>query len=400
MLNQENGWQITISAMKDFKTAIFGVGSGNFSIAASKFRPESLYPLLSSSKTIVLGSNLYLQFLTEYGLLTFMAFMIILIFIMRNLFTRINIDNAVLFFGLFISILLQLFCPPSIVGLFFFFLFLAFFDKKSKNIFFYNLSGHKIIKSVAVFLLILDLFLFILFSKNYLSEVFYHRAIVSYNADSKNSYNNINIALFLNSKNPYYHLYLAGLYKNDAILLSKLSDLSPENNEKMRNLITLSINEFKYASLLAPSNPVLYFELGKTYLDFMNVVRKSVDEAIKNLNSALEIDRTNPNYHFYLGKAYIANGKYFLAQKELELATLIDPTFVNAYYNLYYSFLKQGLMNQALAALTKTKELLSPTHHQYDKISAELLEFEKFGKENLPFENPKQNFGSLESVGQ
>lgn len=82
--------------------------------------------------------------------------------------------------------------------------------------------------------------------------------------------------------------------------------------------------------------------------------QSKLDEAVKNLQSAAEVDQRNPNVYFWLGQSYLFKGKrqqktglaakdYQKAEQALKESIRLDPEMLQSYYALArtYSALAQ-----------------------------------------------------------
>lgn len=393
-LDHNNGWWIAVSGMRDFSKALFGFGPGNFFTALAQNRPEQLYFLPLSGQNITIQSNLLLQILSEYGLLGLFAFVSWIFYLLKKIVSGLffSSDNHLiltcLVFGILVS---QFFYPASFILVFYLYLFLGLFTDEPKWHFNLTEKTGKILTSV---FLVLYCLLFLFYAKNYLADFYYAKFINAKNQQEAKS--NLKSAIIFNAKNPYYHLAFSKYYKNTALNLFSLKDYP---KKELKTNVGLAVSEMEKSLLLDKNNPVLLFETGKMYFDFANVATGSAETAIKFLNASVQIDRTNPLYHLTLGKAYLYKKDFFRAQKEFELATIINPSYTNAFYNLYYAYYQQGYLNLALNALIQTRNSLSPSSPQYEKVNEELVGFSEYVKNSDGNASDKnQSFGSLNSL--
>jgi TolB-like protein/Tfp pilus assembly protein PilF len=76
-----------------------------------------------------------------------------------------------------------------------------------------------------------------------------------------------------------------------------------------------------------------------------------LEEAIKELKIAEELDPLSPMIHSYGALVYIAAGQYDMAMKELDTALELDPNFAPAHANRVEVYLAKSMFKEALAEL-------------------------------------------------
>lgn len=96
-------------------------------------------------------------------------------------------------------------------------------------------------------------------------------------------------------------------------------------------------------------------------------------EAIKQYNSALELDPKNPEIYFNLGNCYGLLGSHSEAIWYFNKAIELEPTFAMAWYNKGIAYLKLDKLSEASAAFTKaysldsTNEMIKKNYELYKK---------------------------------
>ena len=96
-------------------------------------------------------------------------------------------------------------------------------------------------------------------------------------------------------------------------------------------------------------------------------------EAIKQYNSALELDPKNPEIYFNLGNCYGLLGSHSEAIWYFNKAIELDSTFTMAWYNKGIAYLKLDKLSEASAAFTKaysldsTNEMIKKNYELYKK---------------------------------
>jgi TolB-like protein/Tfp pilus assembly protein PilF len=85
-----------------------------------------------------------------------------------------------------------------------------------------------------------------------------------------------------------------------------------------------------------------------------------VDEAIRELKMAEELDPLSPMVHSYGSLVYIAARQYDMAMKELDKALELDPDFVPAHGNRVDVYLAKSMFEEALAELERVLPYYQP----------------------------------------
>ena len=88
MLPYSTGWAIAVEGFKNLKTGLFGVGPANFISAFTRFRPIAFNNTEVWNARFTYSSNLYLQLLTEVGLLGLLSFLFIVYKVLTRHATR------------------------------------------------------------------------------------------------------------------------------------------------------------------------------------------------------------------------------------------------------------------------------------------------------------------------
>lgn len=88
----------------------------------------------------------------------------------------------------------------------------------------------------------------------------------------------------------------------------------------------------------------------------MLLTSSNLNEAIRLLKRAVEIDGNRAEYHLYLGWAAITTAQYGLAKDELAKAIELDPTLGDAYWQRGVLLSRQGACNDAIKDLETALE--------------------------------------------
>jgi adenylate cyclase len=93
-------------------------------------------------------------------------------------------------------------------------------------------------------------------------------------------------------------------------------------------------------------------------INFLDTGR--VDEAIRELKMAEELDPLSPMVHSYGSLVYLAARQYDMAMKELDKALELDPNFVPAHGNRIDVYLAKSMFEEALAELEWVLPFIQP----------------------------------------
>jgi TolB-like protein/Tfp pilus assembly protein PilF len=85
-----------------------------------------------------------------------------------------------------------------------------------------------------------------------------------------------------------------------------------------------------------------------------------LDEAIRELKIAEELDPLSPMIHAYAGFVYFCARKYDIALKELDKALELDPDFVPAHANRVDVYLAKSMFEEALAEMERVLPFFQP----------------------------------------
>lgn len=94
-------------------------------------------------------------------------------------------------------------------------------------------------------------------------------------------------------------------------------------------------------------------------------------EAKQALETSLALDDDNAEAHYYLGATLTRLGDVERAIEEYKKATSIDPTFVNAWFDLGVAYYNKELYDEAIAAFEKSIKLNSNQSEEEKRIYAE-----------------------------
>ncbi len=166
-------------------------------------------------------------------------------------------------------------------------------------------------------------------------------------------------ALFLRA----YLLLRTGQFEKSLELISQYLQKTPDQGEarKIRSLDYFMLGrhreaelEMKRAAELNPSDPETFYYLGRLYFN-----RKDILAAVEALKKALHLDPSNVKFQDHLGYAYEGLGDFAAAReaylKAIELEQRQAANLHWPYYNLGLLCLKEGKTQEAVTYLRQSR---------------------------------------------
>lgn len=361
-------WAIAIEAFK--QSPLFGVGPANFLTAFNRFRPLAFnnYPFWTARFDT--GSIYPLQLLTTTGIFGLIAF----IWLVINILRYKNIKN-VIFWCLLIDLGLLFLLPVNLLSLFIFFLLLADWAPKEKE---------TIFKLRKMFWLPLALFSVLLVlgsyfaTRVYLAEYYFKKSLTAAaKNDGLSTYNFQIKAISLNPKNADYHLIYSQTNLVLANALVSKPDLTDEEKKKISQLVNQAIREAKITTALGPKDARSWENLASIYQGLINFAQEADKWAILSYQQAILNDPGNPRLRLTLGSLFYALKNFDPAVQCFQDAVNLKPDYANGYYNLAAAYKELKKYPEAYQALQNTLNLLPANSADWQKTKNEIDELAK-----------------------
>lgn len=298
--------------------------------------------------------NEYLNYLSTTGLIGFITYLLIIIFVSTKLIKNIISKKDLLSVAIlssYISILITNIAGFSVVVVsLFFFIIPSFLTTNPQN---KTIKNHHILTFFIPILIFICLFINQKTIYFYLADIFYARSQSSDDHQQYQiAYQEISQSLSFNPNEPTFLIQAATLAAKMAVITkeqsyidhainfsTKVIQISPANinfwKEQAQLYYYLATIDTKYfqetiqsmiqAIKLAPTDAKLYFSLGQ-FLESAELI----EESIPYYQKAIEL---KPNYdyaYFALGQIYFNQKKYDLAKENLLLDLKYAPTDTNA----------------------------------------------------------------------
>jgi len=356
-------WSITKSAMfSGAKNFILGSGLGTFAYDFSKFRTQDFnYDQVAWSLRFNQPFNSYFAILSEGGLLLFLGFVFVLLFVLGHVFTtwfktrgsdqgislslqmnkmNIRLDvflvaiawivlwvgMAISFFGVPLWTMWWLMLGMIMSGL----SLLGHNVVKEKHWTFedtpqYNLAfSFSLIVVMAVMVL-----LGVMGVRFYWADNVYASALKS--STFEQAQPKLQEALSLHASSDIFHVAMARAYLMKASQLSQAS--SPDVQSVASNMAS-AVNEARASTDLSPNSVAIWENLATMYENATLLVPEAGDWAVKSITTAIALEPTNPVLYWRLGNDYMSSNNIPKAIESYQKAIDLKKDYAGAYVGL------------------------------------------------------------------
>lgn len=177
---------------------------------------------------------------------------------------------------------------------------------------------------------------------------------------------NITRAIELNPNRFNYQVSLAKFYLNKAQAESlKPSEL--RDNQLIQASISSSINLGKQAVGLNPNSVVTHETLGMIYRDVRQMTVGSEPWAVESFKKASQLEPSNPVLFTELGKAYLNNNMLAEAEESFRKAMELKSDYHDAKFGLAKVFIKKGEEAKALVILYELSQVALDPEMLYEQ---------------------------------
>jgi len=371
------GWQIAVEGLKNIRTALLGVGPGNFLSAFNRFRPVAMNDTKMWNVQFSSNTNQYLHLWSTVGLLGLGAY----VWLMFTALRRDNIKgsslNRALYVGLMVSFLLQVVFSASFVLLFATMLLASLLQlgnlgKEKKKI--------TLKQSFPVWLVIiagtaLIIVTFWMQGRAWAADHFYYRSLQA--AAANNGGLTYNLQIKAIKFNPYEENYRVGYSNTNLALANTLSQQENLTDQKKSNIMQLvrqSIREAKAATALNPQISGYWQNLAGVYRNLISVADDASQWATASFVQAVRTDPTNPLLRVNFGSLFFALEDYERAVTQFMQAANLKPDLANAYYNLAVTYREQEEWEKAYVNMRQVLGLVEIDSDTYNLVNDELGE--------------------------
>lgn len=382
-------WYAAVEILKNPFTALFGVGTGNYSAIFTQVKDVSYnttqFWQLSSFN---IARSAFMHVLTEMGLLGALAIVFTFLTVARNI-KKVSMPAAALMTYAMISFVVF---PPSFMNYFILFTSLAFFTAQITKREHDEVYVADLRKLLPVFVTAIVLFAVFIGGVTYFtsiafaSEVMYKRAIDAIAPNNiRDLYEFQRQAILIN---PYNEDFRRSFSQTNLLVANNIASKKPEeitdqDRQTINQAIQAAIEEAKAAVALNPKKVTNWQYLASVYRNIVNVAQGAELWTIAAYQRAILLDPQNPVYRLELGGVYYLLQSYPDAQRMFEQAVSLKPDWANANYNLAWTYYQQGQYAQAVAQMNRVLALIDQKNNKadYDQAKKDLAEFTEKAKE-------------------
>jgi len=372
ILDYTSSWVIAAETFK--RSAIFGVGLGNYSQAFSLFRPESfnLTPYWAASFR---GAGMaILQIWTETGIVGLGIVSLIVMKLLKKSRGFDLIKNALL-------VVLVLAMPMSLVSVFVFAWVLvgAFERKKLGLVLRVGDAGYNVAPAMLGVLILASLgWSGVVYGKILRGDMYLRTSFVKAAVnDGVGAYNNQISAVGMNPNMAEYRVIYSQTNLALALNILENEDISDEDKERASTLIQQSVREAKAAISLDSLNAAYWSNLAVIYRNIIGIVEGADEWSAQAYQQAIALDPTNSGLRLEFGSLLYAAENYEAAERVFEEAVRVKQNFPNAWYNWAYAAKKQNKLGEAVQRLEQAVALVPKDSGDYEKANEELSTWKK-----------------------
>lgn len=386
LLQQKTSWQISQGVITH--SPLLGTGPQTFNYNFEKYRPADFNNSDIWNLRFIKSSNTFLQILSNVGLLGFLAFLAISFWYLFNIITAIvkarQIDQNWLLASLIVSgwvalLVISFFYPLNFILFFLWWLFLALGivampsgKVKVNNYKFGQPPLFILVISFIFILIITGTVLFIYFAgRVWLGDVNYVKALKA--RDKTENITKVEGYLEKAIKfNPYasdYHFVLAQAFVTEAQL--EAAKDKPDLNV-IQNLSQKSIDESKVGVEKDTKNPIVYENQASIFSSLRNLLSNADQRAAEAYERAAALEPNNPIVYLNLGRSYLlyaqslltnsnanqedktaANNNLDLAITNFKKADSLKKDLPDARYNWALALELKGSKDEAISLMEK-----------------------------------------------
>ncbi|NIT03574.1 tetratricopeptide repeat protein [Candidatus Saccharibacteria bacterium] len=171
-----------------------------------------------------------------------------------------------------------------------------------------------------------------------------------------------------------YHLSLARTSFVLANQLASVENPTEEDQENIKVLVAQSISEARRATELYPLNAGNWESLAQIYRSLVGLARDAESWSANSYQRAVALDLFNPLLRVSFGGLYYQLGEYEQAVDQFRAAVNLKPNYANAHYNLGRAYKELGKNDLAIQELESALQLTTPEAEGYQEAKQILNE--------------------------
>jgi len=379
-LPPQYGWQISVDGFKTLKTALFGVGPGNFLNAYTRFKPAIINNTSIWNAQFGSNSNQYLNLLSTTGILGLLFYLMLVSKSLKKSNFKGTTYHKVLYLTLLASFMVQLIIAANMLILFITFVSLALTQVLNKSELETEenkkaISSPYILWAVPGTIALLALIVFYFEGRLWLADYTFRQSLVA--AQENKGIDTYNLQIKAIGLNPWAESYRLNYANTNFALANSLAsqeNLSDHDKANVNQLIGQSIREAKAAVDLNPQSSQYWANLASLYRNLINVADQADQWSLSAYLQAVSGDPTNPLLRLEYGSLFYGLKDFDRAIEQFRIAANLKPDYANAYYNLAASYQQKEDWVQAYQNLQTTLSVIPADSADREKVTAELEE--------------------------
>lgn len=372
-LDRNSAWVIAVESFKI--NPIWGMGINNFVEAFNSFRPAS-YNLTGFWSIIFSGSSMgILHIWTELGVVA-----LILVFYLVLMILKLKKNFK--FWQLVVFLAIVLFLPLNLISVFLLVWLLSGIDWQTKESELVFSLGEKKLNIIPYLVIVLILVLVGVggywFGRLFLGDYYMRQSLVA--AAKNDGTKTYELQIKSIGFNPFLPSYRKMYSQTNLALVQALlsvEEIDEENKEKASILIQQSVREAKVAISLDQKNPDYWYNLAGIYRSLVGLIDGAADWSYQSYQQASLLDPTNPILYLDMGGLLYAAGNYETADRLFEEVIKNKGDFANGWYNWAYSAKQMNRVDLAVPRLEQALALVPVDSGDYETAATELGKWKK-----------------------
>lgn len=406
ILSPTASWSVAMSAMRNLKNVMLGVGPDSYVKAFNLYKPQWINNGPFWNVQFSQGANMPLTILVTLGVFGLIAWLLFALAVIRQS-KKVHKATRPIHAMLVATLLMQLFLPVNIILLVLQAVLVIFWvasEKDRLHTYALNLNGlvskisifrkkpEIVSKSIISLLAVLSLGLIYLTGHvSYASYLMYQSSKAANNNDFIKAYSlqqqAIKLNPFLDNSRRKYAITNVVI----AAAISQKADITDEDKERFATLIQQAIREGKAAVFLDGDDVSNWQTLAQVYQTLIGVADNSEEWAIRSYADAIKLSPNNPQLRVIIGGVFFNAKEYGEALTFFNQAATLKPDYANAYYNAANTYKMLREFDEAKIAYQKTLILLQPDSDDYLRAADELQVLEEIARGEIEKQAQQQS---------
>lgn len=363
-------YSISIDVLKNWRTALIGVGPDNYLAAFTQFKPlaynslEKLWNIRFAS-----SSNEILQAMTTMGLLGLAAWLWLVFGMTKQALGQWKKNTEWALLAIFSVVFVFLFALNTSSMMWFFGLLtvLLAFSRPIKEFRITSLGEISLIVALLTIGLAIGIFNSYKFS---IGEINFRNSLLSLRSnDGVKTYDYQKKAIIANPHRIGYRVAYSKTNLALATAMAKQQDLTEQDSKQIVKLIQQGVREARAAVQINPKNVNSWENLAGTYRELTNFANNANQFALQSYAQAIRLDPKNPRLLLDYGSLLLANKQLDPAINVFRQSVALKNDYANAHFNLANAYIADGKLNQGYQELKMVISLLEPNTQDYYAVT-------------------------------